>query len=444
MATARRCGFRVLLANRAMVLTNRATCAARSVPLGELSPADEPLLRQLVPDLQRAWDQFRGASWQRFERLASVGGTPKSPARSSMLLDMRNVPPSYNGTTQAALNTALGFKKLAPDWEVAVLVNDKAIAFHKLEQMFSGWPIHTMLPEGPFTVTVRLSQPWHIQEMIDAHQTALFNAYLILDTIAWDVVYPAPTDLDGVWRFLADHADALLFDSEFTRQRFLRRFPTGAAVPARVTHFSFDPDEYVQSAAPPAVEDEPYFLIVGNSYDHKDVRRTLEILTTGFPFHRVTALGLAGSTSPFVTAYESGELSEPDLHRLYAGARCVVLPTFYEGFGFPLVTALSYGRTVLARRSSLVEELAAQCSPRGRLLTFDRREDLVDLVGRLVHGGVLPEIPVGSSVKNGRFRCWADVARDILSFLEPLVRDPSRSHWASRERALRQLLSYRA
>jgi glycosyltransferase involved in cell wall biosynthesis len=445
MAMARRCGFRVLLANRAVVLIDGPTCAARTAPsMAALSPADESVLRQLVPELQRGWDQFRGASWQRFERLASAAGTAKSPARSSMLLDMRNVPPSYNGTTQAALNTAIGFKKLAPDWDVAVLANDKAIAFHNLERIFSGWPIHTILPEGPFTATVRLSQPWHIQEMIDAHQVALFNAYLMLDTIAWDVVYPAPTDLDGIWHFLADHADALLFDSEFTRQRFLQRFPTGAAVPGRVTHFSFDPDEYVQSNAPDADGDEEFFLIVGNSYDHKDVRRTLETLTAGFPFHRIKVLGLAGSTSPFVTAYESGELSETDVHRLYASASCVVLPTFYEGFGFPLVTALSYGRTVLARRSSLVEELAAHCSPRGRLLTFDRREDLVDLVGRLVHRRPLPDLPVGSSVRHGRFRSWSDVARDILSFLEPLVRDPSSSRWTPRERVLRQLLSYRA
>jgi len=266
----------------------------------------------------------------------------------------------------------------------------------------------------------------------------------MLDTIAWDVVYPAPTDLDGVWHFLADHADALLFDSEFTRQRFIGRFPTGNVIPACVTHFSFDPTEYVFPDEPRFADDEEFILIVGNSYDHKDVRPTLDTLSAGFPFHHIKVIGLAKSTSPYVTAYESGELSETDVHRLYARARCVVLPTFYEGFGFPLVTALSYGRTVLARRSSLVEELAAHCSPRGRLVMFDRREELIAVVGRLVHGGPLPAVTVGSSVKNGRFRSWSDVATDILSFLAPLVRDPSRSRWLARERMLRQLLSYRA
>jgi hypothetical protein len=36
-----------------------------------------------------------------------------------------------------------------------------------------------------------------------------------------------------------------------------------------------------------------------------------------------------------------------------------VFPSFYEGFSFPTLKGFSYGRTVLARRSDLLFEVAA-------------------------------------------------------------------------------------
>ena len=57
---------------------------------------------------------------------------------------------------------------------------------------------------------------------------------------------------------------------------------------------------------------------------------------------------------------------------MYSGARCIVFPSFYEGFGFPIVTALAYGKTLIARRSDLLQEIAAHCGS-GRLIAFARR-----------------------------------------------------------------------
>src|SRR5262252_2206781 len=99
-------------------------------------------------------------------------------------------------------------------------------------------------------------------------------------------------------------------------------------------------------------------LAVGNAYDHKDVARTIELLTVAFPFEPIVALGPAPAPTPRVTVFESGTLSEIELHRLYADSRAVVFPSFYEGFGLPIVTTLAYGGTLLARRSALLSEIA--------------------------------------------------------------------------------------
>jgi len=97
-----------------------------------------------------------------------------------------------NGTTSAALGICRGLHKLAAEWDITLLTSKEASASHLLAESYPGWQIATKLPARQFTAALRLSQPWHIQEMIDLHVAAAYNAYLFLDTISWDAAYPAP------------------------------------------------------------------------------------------------------------------------------------------------------------------------------------------------------------------------------------------------------------
>jgi glycosyltransferase involved in cell wall biosynthesis len=319
------------------------------------------------------------------------------------------------------------------------------VAFHDLPRRFSSWQIHTKVPDSSFTVAFRPSQPWHLQELVDLHRVSILSACLLLDTIAWDVAYCAPPYLEGVWQFLATYADGLLYDSEFTRRRFLTRFPAGANLPGAVTHFSFDPSDYVESTSRGVdAKGEGHILIVGNHLDHKDVRQTTRTLATAFPYRRIKVLGPTDIVSPLVSAVPSGALATSEIDQLYAAAACVVYPSFYEGFGFPILKALAYGRTVFVRRSALVDELAPLCHGGGRLVPFDRREDLVDLVGRLSEGRLRDGMMIGSGRRGASPRGWQDVASDTDRFLTSLIDDRSPTRWQARDRAVRQLISYRS
>jgi hypothetical protein len=441
---ARRCGFRTLVCNRAVVSVGGAERRPRPasvIALGSLPEADRMRLRELLPDAERAQEEFGiGAVGPVETRLARA--LPEAyGTRPSLLLDARNIVSGMNGTTLAALGVSGGLHARGSQWDVTLLASREACTFHRLERLFPRWHVSTTLPDRQFTVALRLSQPWHIQEMVDLHTAAAYNVYLFLDTIAWDIAYPAPKNLDGTWRFMVDHADALLFISEFTRARFQRRFGTGAGLPSLVCHLSFDPADYRRLDVRPSPDQEDYIFIVGNEYDHKDVSPTIELLTTAFPYQRIVALGPAAAASPRVTVLESGTLSDLDTHRLYAGARLVVFSSFYEGFGLPIISTLAYGRTLLARRSALLEEIAARCAPVGRVVPFDRREDLVPLVGRLLHGQEVVGLPLGTALEHGRPKSWQDVGESILSFLATLAGDLSRSRWRTREHTIRQLMA---
>lgn len=441
---ARRCGFRTLVCNRSVVSVAAAArpCPPRTVTLRSLPEADRVLLRELVPDIDRAHEEFgTGAIAPVETRLARA--LPRAyDARPSLLLDVRNVNPGMNGTAMAALGICGGLHALRTEWDVTLLASRDAHTFHQLDDLYPNWHVRTTPPDRQFTAALRLSQPWHTQEMVDLHTYAAYNLYLFLDTISWDIAYVAPRHLDGTWHFMADQADGLLFISEFTRDRFYRRFATGAEVPGLVSYLSFDPADYVHPDVRPSsdADENSAIFIIGNDYDHKDVTRTIELLTTAFPYQQIVALGATRSTLPRVTALESGKLSELDIHRLYAGARIVVFPSFYEGFGFPILTTLAYGRTLIARRSTLLDEIASRCAPRGRIVPFDRREQLVELIGRILHDQQVPELPLGTALQ-GQPLSWQDVGQQIMRFVTSLVSDLSRSRWRSRDHTIRQLMA---
>lgn len=118
------------------------------------------------------------------------------------------------------------------------------------------------------------------------------------------------------------------------------------------------------AGAPSMARRRPYFLCVGNLKPHKNVRRLmLEFLET-ISAHDCD-LVVVGQVDGLRTKVEEeviglarasgrvrilGKISDAELRQLYQGAKAVVLPSRYEGFGLPLVEAMRLGCPVLASR----------------------------------------------------------------------------------------------
>lgn len=430
LCRARRCGFRNVVANRVVV---------PSPPDGAypaLAGAAAARLFAAYPDAARAAEENARQPQRRLEALLGAAH-PANGAARSLLLDCRGLGELHNGTSRCMLGLLDGLAALAPAWSIDVLCHPGAAAFHDLERRYPGFRHVSGAPAGRYAAALMPNQPWTLDAVAELHRHALVVAFNILDTIGWDVLYPVNDHVAPTWRFIARHADGLGFISRHSRDRFDRRFPIAPEVAQTVAYLSLRAEE--QTLAPyRGLPDGDHVLLFGNAYDHKNLAPTLRRLVDAFPLQRFTVLGAVEAPTPMVSVMPSGQADGDTVHRLIATARAIVYPSFYEGFGLPVVEGLGYGRTVLVRRSPIWEEIAGQSRLPGRLLDFSDGASLADTLGRVLAGLPVAALPRGIGLaEDASPTCWSDCAATLLTLAERGLEAACAERWLRRDEALR-------
>jgi glycosyltransferase involved in cell wall biosynthesis len=120
----------------------------------------------------------------------------------------------------------------------------------------------------------------------------------------------------------------------------------------RVVHNGVD--DVFSSDGPRAEGD--YILAVGTLEPRKNLARTIDAARKVGIELRIAGAPGWGEVDP--GAAWRGRVSDEELARLYRGARCVVYPSLYEGFGIPVFEALACGTPVVTSHGSAMAELA--------------------------------------------------------------------------------------
>jgi glycosyltransferase involved in cell wall biosynthesis len=436
----RRCGFRSVVVNNALV----PRTPAEGPWLVTVEGADLLRVHREYPDVARAKLELADGALHRHESLLGRALSRDKHVRKSLLLDVTGLPNHVDGTAEAIIGVCDGVKQLDSNWAITLLTAPVAAEFHKLSQRYPDWEIIGEEDDRYFTAGLRPSQPWDLDSMIRLHRSALFNFYAMLDTIAWDILLVAPAGLDATWNFLSAYADGLVYISQYTRDRFATRFPLSRDTSGYVSHLSFNPSDYkveVENGIFPSREE--FIFVIGNAYDHKNVGPTVDMLAAAFPSQRIKALGLKSHRSDHVDCLESGRIDQTDVDRLFATAMAIVFPSFYEGFGFPVLKGLSNGRTVIARNSQLLLEIADRYRGPGRLISFRNPLELLEAVQRVRQHSEVVALPLGSALHDAeKPRGWKEVAGGILQFIEEQTQEVSRSRWSVRQRLIEQFEAY--
>ena len=114
--------------------------------------------------------------------------------------------------------------------------------------------------------------------------------------------------------------------------------------------------------------DSPYILTVGNIKPHKNIINLAEtfLQSKWCSTHRLIIVGehKGFRTKEQDIAFDdrqvlfTGKISDAELHQLYQHASLFVFPSFYEGFGLPLLEAMSYRLPIACSSIPPFQEIA--------------------------------------------------------------------------------------
>ncbi len=212
-------------------------------------------------------------------------------------------------------------------------------------------------------------------------------------------------------------AAAVLTPSEFSRREILRRYQVDPekvkAIPNAVSA-EFRPRSREQASA--FVRRRfgiaaPFILTVGDLQPRKNqtglIRAFEELIAAhpGLPHHLVIVgkeswkgaqvRRRAQSSPAKERIHLTGFVSDEELKWLYAACEIFVFPSFYEGFGLPILEAMASGRAVACSNATAVPEVADACAilfdpASTRDMTLAMRDLLLDaeLRGRIERLGI--------------------------------------------------------
>jgi glycosyltransferase involved in cell wall biosynthesis len=225
-------------------------------------------------------------------------------------------------------------------------------AFDALKPDVVFFPQQSMFPK-------RLRQK-KVMTVLDFQHLVIPSNFSIADRAFRAAIYP----------YSLRAADRLVTISDFTRQE-LQQFYPGQQAKASVALLGYDPPANIDTTESSGVSG-PYIYYPAASLVHKNHLGLFETIAKlkgrgEFPFQLI----LSGIQTPYWNKLQQhitrlglddvvqhvGYISYARVQALYRDARAVVFPTTYEGFGLPIMEAISAGKPVIVSRLAVFREL---------------------------------------------------------------------------------------
>jgi len=228
-------------------------------------------------------------------------------------------------------------------------------------------------------------------------------------------------------------ARSVIAVSESTRRDIVECMPR-VADKVEVVHSGVGPAFRPPSPAEedgcaPAAAHHPFVLCVGNRYPHKNLRAAVDALALLRAEGRPLTLAVAGGEPDSCwgevvrhaealgvkdAVVDLGRVTDAELRCLYARCTAFLFPSFYEGFGFPVLEAMACGAPVIASDRSSIPEVVGDAGflvdpadPRAMAAAVRRLEEEPALRADCVRGGLR---------QAARFT-WADTTKRTADIL---------------------------
>jgi glycosyltransferase involved in cell wall biosynthesis len=163
-------------------------------------------------------------------------------------------------------------------------------------------------------------------------------------------------------------------DSQFVREETAELVPAFEEKSEVLPIYINDPARFRPEAPEGVDPDAPFSLFIGNLMPHKNVRRLLQAFEQWHAeapgeFHPLYIVGRArpevDDIAPRLRELSErgivrhfGYISDENISWLYANARCFAFPSLVEGFGLPILEAMSQDCPVVTAAGGATEETA--------------------------------------------------------------------------------------
>jgi len=324
--------------------------------------------------------------------------------------------------------------RLAPAAELAgATIVDRRIpvrllnlAWHRL-----GWPPAETLAGGPFDLT-HSSHPLLLPSATAAQVVTIHDLNFLSN--------PERTraeirrDYPPLARDHANRADAILVSSAFAAGEVERVL----GVPR--DRIAVCPPGAPDWTARTGARKDGYVLFFGTLEPRKNVGGLLdayELLLTGGPGagigpRGVPGLVLAGKATdearPWLDRIKrpplegvvryAGYVDHEKRQALYEGARLLVQPSFEEGFGIPVLEAMSLGVPVIAANRGSLPEVVGEAGP---LVDPERPDEIANAIARLLADDAYAATCASRGLARARTFSWAQTAHRVYEMYRQAI-----------------------
>ncbi len=306
------------------------------------------------------------------------------------------------------------------------------------------WPFKRFWTLGRLTLEMLLFPPQVL--FVPSHVLPLFSRAKLVNTIhdvgfmAYSQFYKKSDRQYLKWSTnqAVRRADKLIVVSEFTKQELIKYFPASASKAVEVVYHGYDEDLYNPEKIASNEEvlsrydlKQPYFLYIGRLESKKNIIGLLN----GFRQYcqdnresreKLVLVGKRGQEFAAVAnllndpilkgrVKELGWTPEADIPALLSLALAFVMPSWYEGFGMPLVQAMALGTPIIAADSGSLPEVATEAG-----LYFDptNANELAEKLTEIVNNQDLRYNLSKAGIARAKLFSWQKAAQETLNILE--------------------------
>ncbi len=226
-------------------------------------------------------------------------------------------------------------------------------------------------------------------------------------------------------------AARIVTPSEFTKSEINRLYPDLAAE-IEPTLLGVDrgifnprPKSEINALQSKLQLPEKYLLFVGTSDPRKNISGIIKAIAALPQEIKLVCTGWSGWDKTIHQEIEkrvcfTGYVSDQELATLYSGARAFVYPSFYEGFGLPVLEAMACGCPVITSTLSSLPEVAGNA---GFLCDPHDTQQLADAIQSIYESDVRYQQMSEASLHRAKFFSWERCAAKTYDAFEQLLQD---------------------